>query len=122
VKSSDLVVIVDVAQSWRLLPRKSPDILERSVDSLNAMARISTVVSATVREGYIHPIEVRDVVARRQAERQQRILVDRACAPLVQQVLREKAETGTRVPVGCGGRVKLLPSLSMRKEVSYLSQ
>ena len=77
------------------------------------MAQISTVVSATVHEGYTHPVEVHDVVAREQAERPQRIPVDRACAPLVQQVLREKAETGTRVPVGCSRRAKLLPLLSM---------
>ena len=86
------------------------------------MARIPTIASATVREGYAYPTEVRNAVAREQTERQQRILADRACAPLVQQVLREKAETGTIVLVGCGGRVELLPFLSMRKEVPYLSQ
>ena len=86
------------------------------------MTRIPTVASATVREGLTCPTEVRDAVARLQVERQQRIEVSRACAPLVQQVLHEEDETGTIVPVGCGGQVVLLPFLSMRKEVSYLRQ
>jgi hypothetical protein len=80
---------------------KVPNILERFVDSLNAMPRIPTIASATVREGYTYPTEVRDVVAREQTEQQQRIEAGRAYASLVQQVLREE---------------------SVRKEVSYLSQ
>ena len=68
------------------------------------MARIPTIASATVREGYTHPTEVLDVIAQEQVERRQRIEAGRACAPLVQQVLREEAGTGTIVLVGCGGR------------------
>jgi hypothetical protein len=86
------------------------------------MPRIPTIASATVREGYTCPTEVRDVVAREQAEQQQRIEAGRAYASLVQQVLREEAETGDVVLVGRGRQVVLLPFLSVRKEVSYLSQ
>lgn len=43
----------------------------------------------------------------------------RACASLVQQALREEAETGDIVLVGRSGQVMLLPFLSVRKEVSY---
>ena len=86
------------------------------------MPRIPTIASATVREGYTYPTEVRDVVAREQAEQQQRIEAGRAYASLVQQVLSEEAETGDVVLVGRSGQVVLLPFLSARKEVSYLSQ
>jgi hypothetical protein len=103
--------------SWKV-----PSILERFVDSLDSMTRIPTVASATVREGCACPTAVRDAVAREKAKRQQRIKASRACAPLVQQVLHEEAETGTIVSVGCGGQVVLLPFLSMRKEVPYLNQ
>jgi hypothetical protein len=101
---------------------KVPSILERFVDSLNAMPQIPTIASATVREGYTYPTEVRDVVAQEQVEQQQRIEADCAYASLVQQALREEAETGDVVLAGRGGQVVLLPFLSVRKEVSYLSQ
>jgi hypothetical protein len=75
-----------------------------------------------VREGYTYPTEVRDVVAREQAEQQQCIKAGRAYASLAQQVLREEAGTGDIVLVGRSRQVVPLPFLSVRKEVSHLSQ
>lgn len=83
--------------------------LERFVDPLNAMSRIPTIASATGREGYTYPTEVRDIVAREQAEQQQRIGTGHAYASLVQQVLGEEAKTGDAVLVGRGGQLVPLP-------------
>jgi hypothetical protein len=46
----------------------------------------------------------------------------RTYASLVQQVLREKVETGAVVLVGRGGQVVLPPLFVVRKEVPYSSQ